>query len=84
MISPDTFLQNQRDGMISSKQLDTKNVIRKNEIFKKQHIPPPMNASGVEMFGDLKKLIEEKTNKEYKYISHNNNIWKINVSDSDT
>lgn len=35
------------------------------------------------MFEDLKKLIQNVTNNECKYTSYNNNVWKINVQDSE-
>ena len=52
--------------------------------LKKQPLPPPIMISGVDRFGELKKVIEKKTKKSCKFTSYNNNKWKINVDDSDT
>lgn len=82
--SSDTPLQNQRDRTVTQKQVGIENRSKKNGILKKQHIPPSIIVSGIETFGVLKEMIKEITTKECKYTSHNNNVWKLNVPDSDT
>lgn len=51
---------------------------------KKEHTPPPIMVHGVEKFGVLRENIQKVTAKECKYTSYNNNLWKINVEDSET
>ena len=50
----------------------------------KEQQPPPINVTGVEDYAKIQSLIKSITSKEYKVTTMNNNVLKINVSDSDT
>ncbi|KMQ87797.1 rna-directed dna polymerase from mobile element jockey-like protein, partial [Lasius niger] len=64
----------------------TGNPMRKDTANKKktQLAPPPIMVSGVKTFSKLKSIAQQAAKKDCKYISYNNNIWKLNVVEIDT
>lgn len=50
---------------------------------RKEYAPPPIMVHRIEVFNDLKQIVKEITNEDCKYTSYNNNVWKINVANSD-
>lgn len=47
----------------------------------KEKNPPPINIVGVNDFNKIRSLMTSVTTKEYKMVSMNNNVWKINTTD---
>jgi Associated with zinc fingers len=80
--SPETPAQNQ---IIRSKPIEAKESVSAsppNRPKQKKDIPPPpILVHNVNSFNKLKNIVAEATNAEYKFASHNNNVWKINVTD---
>lgn len=50
----------------------------------KEYDPPPIIVHQIQEYKKLKQTIGEITSEECKYTSYNNNVWKINVPNSDT
>lgn len=79
--SPETSLHEHNRTL---KSTETTNIVKEVNTPLKQHVPPPIIATGVKTFGDLKKITQNEINNECKFTSHNNNVWKINVLDSES
>ena len=47
-------------------------------------LPPPINISNVDNIHTIRELLRMATNQEYKLLSLNNNVWKVNLLDSDS
>lgn len=50
---------------------------------KKEKPPPPINITHVDKFSVIHAIMKEVTEKEYKLVSLNNNVWKVNMPDPD-
>lgn len=50
----------------------------------KEEKPPPINIIGITEYGAVQNILKSITDKEYRVISLNNNVWKIFTPDSDT
>ena len=50
----------------------------------KEKAPPPINIVGVTNYATVQSIMKSVTTKEYKVISLNNNVWKINTIDSES
>lgn len=79
--SPETSLHEHNRTL---KSTETTNIVKEVNTPLKQHVPPPIIATGVKTFGDLKKITQNEINNECKFTSHKNNVWKINVLDSES
>lgn len=64
------------DIALSSKQIPPK-VLAKE----KKTLPPPINIIGVKEYNDIQRLMKLVVSKDYKVVSLNNNIWKINTTE---
>lgn len=56
---------------------------KKKQVEKKEPSPPPINVVGIKDFQVVRNLIKSAINSEWKVTALNNNVWKINVTDSD-
>lgn len=62
---------------------ESKIHVRKRAQIKEQ-LPPPINVTGLTDYNRLHSLLKSIAGKDHKVTTLNNNVWKINVSDSDT
>lgn len=61
---------------------DSISVLTGKKIMK-EFAPPPIMVHHIEVFSKLKQIVCETTKEECKYTSYNNNVWKVNVANSD-
>jgi len=54
------------------------------KVIPKVRAPPPINVVGVTEFANIQSIMKAVSNKEYKVVSLNNNVWKINTQDPDS
>ena len=47
-------------------------------------MPPPINITQVDSFHVIKNILKEATNGDYRLTSMNNNVWKVNMPDTES
>ena len=55
-----------------------------NEKKSKAQMPPPINITQVDSFHVIKNILKEATNGDYRLTSMNNNVWKVNMPDTES
>lgn len=63
---------------------DGKTLPFKQDKQAKPKQPPPINLVGIKDYRTVNDVVKSITDKDYKLVALNNDVWKINVQDSDT
>lgn len=50
----------------------------------KENLPPPINVIGITEFAEVRTMMKAVTDKSYSITSLNNDVWKLNTTDSDS
>lgn len=83
--SPEIVAPNRtpKSGLLNQNQ--GSKPIQENQPTKiKEKAPPPINIIGITEYATIQSLMKSVTTKEYRVVSLNNNIWKINTTDIET
>lgn len=64
----------------------TKEGVPKESVSKEIRVklPPPVHITGIADYGIIKTIMMSANIKDYKIVSLNNNVWKINTNDSES